>query len=200
VVANAVAESLARLGVGPIALARSVAVLETAPLVTAAGLSGIDPEQASTLGEQLVRAGILRDSRPLEFEHALVRDAVLNEMTAGERARLHAAAARVLADAGAASEAVAAHLLHAEPRADPAVAATLSEVGRRALRSGAPEEAAAALARALAEPPPAAERSALLLDLARAEHGLGRTEALDHVLQASDAGTDEVRARMPRWR
>jgi len=200
VVANAVAESLARLGVGPIALARSVAVLETAPLVTAARLSGIDPEQASTLGEQLVRAGILRDSRPLEFEHALVRDAVLNEMTAGERARLHAAAARVLADAGAASEAVAAHLLHAEPRADPAVAATLAEVGRRALRSGAPEEAAAALARALAEPPPAAERSALLLDLARAEHALGRTEALDHVLQASDAGTDEVRARMPRWR
>ena len=84
------------------------------------------------------------------------------------------------------------HLLHAEPRADPAVAATLAVVGRRALRSGAPDEAAASLARALAEPPPVAERSALLLDLARAERGLGRAESLDHVLAASDAATDEV--------
>ena len=43
-----------------------------------------------------MRAGILRDARPLEFEHALVRDAVLSGMTAGERARLHADAARIL--------------------------------------------------------------------------------------------------------
>ena len=191
-VADAVAESLARLGDGPAALARGVAVLETAPLVTAARLAGVDLDEASALGEQLVRAGILRDARPLEFEHALVRDAVVNGLSAGERAQLHAAAARILTAAGAAPEAVAVHLLHAEPRADPAVAATLAEVGRRALRSGAPDEAAACLARALAEPPPAADRSALVLDLARAEHALGRPGALDHVLEASDAATDEV--------
>ena len=35
-------------------------------------------------------------------------------------------------------------------------------------------------------------RSALLLDLARAESGLGRPEALDRVLEASDAALDEV--------
>jgi DNA-binding CsgD family transcriptional regulator len=139
-----------------------------------------------------VRAGILRDARPLEFEHALVRDAILNGLSAGERARLHAAAARILSEAGAPPPAVAVHLLHTEPRGDEAVAATLAEVGRRALRSGAPEEAGALLARAVAEPPPAAERGALLLDLARAEHGLGRAEALDHVLEASDAAADEV--------
>ena len=187
---------------GPIALARGVAVLETAPLVTAARLSGIDPEQASTLGEQLVRAGILRDSRPLEFEHALVRDAVLSEMTAGERARLHADAARVLADAGAASEAVAVHLLHAEPRGDPAVAATLAEVGRRALAVGGPgARPPAALARALAEPPPAAERSALLLDLARAEHGLGRQRgARPCPRRRRTPGPTRSSARRPRWR
>ena len=191
-VADAVAESLARLGDRPAALARGVAVLETAPLVTAARLADVDMEEAPALCEQLVGAGILRDARPLEFEHALVRDAILNGLSAGERARLHAGAARILSEAGAAPEAVAVHLAYVEPRGDPAVATTLAEVGRRALRSGAPDEAVASLARAIAEPPPAAERSALLLDLARAEHGLGRVEALDHVLEASNAAADEV--------
>ena len=97
-------------------------MLERAPLITAARLAGVDPEQASAFGEQLVRAGILRDVRPLEFEHALVRDAVLSGLTAGERARLHADAARILAEAGAAPEAIAVHLLHAEPGGDEAVA------------------------------------------------------------------------------
>jgi DNA-binding CsgD family transcriptional regulator len=191
-VAGAVGATLARLGEGPVRLAHAVAVLERAPLVTAARLVGVGSEQASAFGEQLVRAGILRDVRPLEFEHALVRDAVLSGLTAGERARLHADAARILGDAGAAPEAIAVHLLHAEPRGDEAVAGILAEAGRRALASGALNEAAASLARAVAEPPPPGARSALLLDLARAEHGLGRPEALDRVLAAYDAGLDAV--------
>ena len=80
-----------------------------------ARLTGIDAREASGFAEQLVRAGILRDVRPLEFEHALVRDAVLGGLTAAERSRLHADAARMLADAGAGPEAVAVHLLHTEP-------------------------------------------------------------------------------------
>ena len=51
------------------------------------------------------------------------------------------------------------------PRGDEAVGGLLAEAGRRALASGALTEAAAALARAVAEPPPTAARSALLLDL-----------------------------------
>jgi hypothetical protein len=54
-------------------------------------------------------------------------------MTASERAALHARAAAILAELGAAPEAVAVHLLHAEPRDDDAVAATLATAGRRAL-------------------------------------------------------------------
>ena len=191
-VAGAVGAALARLGEGPVRLAHAVAVLEKAPLVTAARLARVGTEQASAFGDQLVRGGILRDLRPLEFEHGLVRDAVLSGLTAGERARLHADAARILGDAGAAPEAVAVHLLHAEPRGDEAVAGTLAAAGRRALASGALTEAAALLARAVAEPPPPGARSALLLDLARAEHGLGRPEALDRVHAAYDAGLDEV--------
>ena len=191
-VAGAVGATLARLGEGQARLATAVAVLENAPLMTAARLAGVAADEASAFGEQLVRAGILRDGRPLEFEHALVRDAVLSAMTAGARARLHAEAARILGDAGAAPEAVAVHLLHAEPRGDRAVAGILAEAGRRALASGALTEAAALLARGVAEPPPTAMRSALLLDLARAEHGLGRPEALGRVLAASDAALDDV--------
>jgi DNA-binding CsgD family transcriptional regulator len=112
-------------------------------------------------------------------------------LSAGERARLHADAARLLEREGAAPEAIAVHLLHAEPTGDASVAEKLAETGRRALASGALTEAAALLVRALAEPPPAAERSALLLDLARAEHGLGRPEALDRVLEAHRAALHE---------
>jgi DNA-binding CsgD family transcriptional regulator len=191
-VAGAVSATLARLGDGPGRLVRAVAVLDRAPVIRAARLAGIDPAEASALCEQLVRAGILRDVRPLEFEHALVRDAVLSGLTAGERAGLHAHAARILAEAAAAPEAVAVHLLHADPRGDEAVATRLAEAGRRALASGALNEAAECLGRALAEPPAPRQRSALLLDLARAEHGLGRPEALDRVLEASDAALDEV--------
>ena len=191
VVAEAVGATLARLGDGPSRLADAVAVLETAPLITAARLVGVDTQQASKDGERLVRAGILRDARPLEFQHALVREAVLSGLSAGERARWHADAARTLAESGAPPEAVAVHLLHADPRGDQAVASTLAEAGRRALASGALNEAATSLARALAEPPGTLERSTLLLELARAEHGLGSREALNHVLAASDAAVDE---------
>jgi ATP/maltotriose-dependent transcriptional regulator MalT len=196
-VADAVAAALARLGDAPGRLAAAVAALDRPSLHVAARLAGIDDGAAVVAGEQLARAGILRDARPLEFEHALVRDAVLGLLGAGERARLHTEAAAVLADAGAPPEAVAVQLLHTEPRGDTAVAATLAEAGRRALRRGAPDEAASCLARAVAEPPPDAERSALLLDLARAEHGLGRRAALDHVLEAHAAAGDPVeRARV----
>jgi AAA ATPase domain len=191
-VAQAVGESLARLGDGPVRLAQAVAVLEESPLASAVQLAGIDADQASEFAEQLVRAGVLRDDRPLEFEHALVRDAVLRGLTAGERVRLHADAASILGDAGAGPEAVAVHLVHTEPRRDEEVARVLAEAGRRALASGALTEAAASLSRAVAEPPPAEARWELLLDLARAEHGLGRVDALDRVLEAYYAGRDEV--------
>ena len=89
----------------------------------------------------------------------------------------------LLCAAGAPAEAVAGHLLHTEPSGDAAACAVLMEAGRRALAAGAPAEAAASLARALAEPPPAEERPRLLLDLARAEHGTGAS-ALDRIAEA----------------
>ena len=191
----AVEATLARLGPGPVRLARAVAILDGATLATAGRLAALDHAEAARATDELVRAGVLRDTRPLVFEHALVRDAVMRGTSTAERARLHEDAARLLRDAGAAHEVVAVHLLRTDPAGDPEVAATLASAGQRALASGALEEAIVCLARAVAEPPPAARRVALSLDLARAEHGLGRPEALDRVLEAFAAARDpEARA------
>jgi tetratricopeptide (TPR) repeat protein len=192
--AVAVGDAIARLGEGPRDLAAAVAVLDTAPLVAAARLAGQEPAVAAAHAERLAGAGILRDARPLEFAHALVRDAVLNALSAGERTRLHGEAARLLRVGGAAPEEVAVHLLRTEPGGDPATAATLAEAGRRALASGATREAVALLERALAEPPSDGDRAALLLELARAQHGAGGA-ALEQVFEAYEvAGSPATRA------
>ena len=155
-VAGAVGATLARLGDGPVRLARAVAVLERAPLITAARLAGIDPERGVGV-RRAARARRDPARRPPARVRARARARRGAERADGGRARPAARdAARILGEAGAAPEAVAVHLLHAEPRGDEAVAHTLAEAGRRALASGALTEAAALLARALAEPPPPA--------------------------------------------
>jgi DNA-binding CsgD family transcriptional regulator len=190
VVAGAVGAAMARLGSDAVALARAVAVLgDQAPLAVAGPLAGLASGTAAAAADQLVHAGILEDGRPLRFEHALVRDAVLVSLTAGERAAAHGAAARMLAAHGAPDHAVAVHLLHTEPDGDAAAAATLAAEGRRALAAGAPSEARDLLARALREPAAEGDRQPLLLALARASAHLGDPEAIAHVRAAYDAAT-----------
>ena len=193
IVAGAVGAAMARLGREPIALARAVAILgDEAPLAVAGPLAGLPPGAAAIAADQLARAGILDDGRPLRFQHALVRDAVLASLTAGERAEAHRAAASRLAEHGAPDRTIAPHLLHTDPGGDETVAATLAAEGRRALAAGAPAEAHALLARALDEPPADGDRHALLLALARACTHLGRPEAIGHIRAAYDAAVDEL--------
>jgi DNA-binding CsgD family transcriptional regulator/tetratricopeptide (TPR) repeat protein len=193
VVAGAVAVAMARLGREPVELARAVAILgDEAPLALAAPLAGLAPGEGATAADQLVRAGILDDGRPLRFQHALVRDAVLASLTAGEQAAAHRAAALRLAEQGAPERAVAAHLLHTEPSGDARVAATLAAEGRRALAAGASSEARGLLERPLAEPPAETDRHALLLALARAAAQLGAGDAIEHVHAAYDAAGDGI--------
>jgi hypothetical protein len=102
VVAGAVDAAMARLGSEETALARAVAVLgDEAPLSLAAALADVPAEAAAGAADRLVRSGIFEDGRPLRFQHALVRDAVLGVLTAGERAEAHGRAARLLASLGA---------------------------------------------------------------------------------------------------
>src|SRR5207244_84968 len=102
------------------AVARAVAVLEeAAELRWVAALTGEEEDAVARATADLARSDILEPELPLRFVHPLVRDAVLFDIGQAERTLEHGRAARVLADAGAAPELVAAHLLHLPPEGDP---------------------------------------------------------------------------------
>ncbi len=61
----------------------------------------------------LAQAEILRAGAPLGFVHALVRDAVFEDIPLGERQLQHSRAAKLAREAGASPEKVAAQLLAA---------------------------------------------------------------------------------------
>lgn len=151
---------LARLGEEAVAVARAVAVLEPqAEGRRIAALSGLGPEAVAAACERLVVASLLTDTTPVGFVHPLIRAAVLDELPRPRLAADHATAARLLSDDGAPADAIAAHLLLGEARADPWAVAQLRAAATEARGRGAAEAAVTYLRRALREPPPPEERS-----------------------------------------
>jgi DNA-binding NarL/FixJ family response regulator len=147
-------------------LTRALAVLGgPAPLRQAAALAGLDLPAAARLADRLRAADVLAPGSVLEFAHPIVRTAVYESIPPGERALAHAEAARLLERDGAHAERLALHLLRSEPGGDPRVAALLRAAAAAATGRGDPGAAAACLRRALDEPPPAADRPGLLLEL-----------------------------------
>ena len=178
---------LGRLPPSAALLARALAVLEQGELMHAATLAGLDADQAAAAADALTTAVIVAPGRPLRFVHPIVRAGIYADVGAAERARAHRAAAELLADAHAPAERVAEHLLPSEPAGDAWVVEHLVAAARAAARSGAPELAAVSLRRALAEPPAAPARSALLLELGVAEDNAGEGTALAHMTAATEA-------------
>jgi DNA-binding CsgD family transcriptional regulator len=189
-VAHSVVQRLSRLSAAARALAPAAAVLGEADLRLAAGLAGVDPGAAAAAADELAAAGILEPGRPLRFVHPIVRAAVEADLPPGERAGLHAAAARRLADEGASAHRVAAHLLAADPAGDDWVVESLWPAARAAIANGAPDSAVAYLRRALAEPPSGRFRPGLLLELGFAESYAGDPQAAAHLEQALDTAAD----------
>jgi DNA-binding CsgD family transcriptional regulator len=188
---RAVSRRLSGLPPEATALARAVAVLgDDADPRQAAALAGLDEPAASEAAGALARVDVLRAQPPLGFVHPLIRAAVYDELTALDRDSGHARAGRLLAQAGTEPERIAAHLLRSLPAEDPQVVATLRDAARRAGSRGASESAVAYLRRALAEPPPAAERAELLLELGSAEARVSGDAAVEH-LRAAHALTDD---------
>ena len=147
-------------------LTRALAVLGgPAPLRQAAALAGLDLPAAARLADRLRVADVLAPGSVLEFAHPIVRTAVYESIPPGERALAHAEAARLLERDGTDAERLALHLLRSEPGGDPRVAALLRAAAAAATGRGDPGAAAACLRRALDEPPPAADRPGLLLEL-----------------------------------
>jgi DNA-binding CsgD family transcriptional regulator len=180
-VSQAIVVRLERLSVDARGLARSAAVLGHADLRQAAALAGVDPGVAAAAADELAAAEILEEGRPLRFAHPIVRAAVEAELPPGERAALHAAAARRLATENASPDRLAAHLLAADPAGDGWAVETLREAALRAVAAGAPDSAAAYLRRALGEPPPDDVRPDLLLELGFAESYAGDPQAATHL-------------------
>jgi DNA-binding CsgD family transcriptional regulator len=176
---------LRALGRAAESLARAVAVLGgESDLTLAAELATLELEDAAAAGARLARAEILRPRWPTGFVHPVLRAAVYAELSESERALAHDRAAELLAAAGAPPQQVAAHLVHAPPRSRNSVVATLRDAARRAGVEGAADAAAAYLERALAEPPDAAQRANVLLELGAAELRAGLPGATGHLQEA----------------
>ena len=176
-VGRAVRARLQRLGPECAALARALALLgDPAEPALAARLAGLDGDTALRAAHRLVDSAILEHSPSLAFVHPLVRSSVAAGLSADERAAGHERAASLLADAGAAADRVALHLLETPPRERPDVSRTLRLAASGASRRGAPEIAVTYLRRALAEPPPDELRATLAHELGAAALRAGELE------------------------
>jgi DNA-binding CsgD family transcriptional regulator len=175
-------------------LARALAVLEQSDLLQAARLAGLEELEAADAADLLATAGILEFGRPLTFVHPLVRDGIYSELSSSERTHGHRRAAELLAEQPGADARVAEHLLVSEPAGDGWVVERLVAAACAAGKQGAPEPEAVFLRRALAEPPPPGDRSALLLDLGMAEASAGLADWREHLRQAVDAAPDPAEA------
>lgn len=190
-VSRAVLLRLARLSDPDVAVARALAVLgEGAELSEIAALAGLDDAAVASATGELVRVEILRREAPLGFVHPLVRDAVYDDLPPGQRELEHSRAARLLRDAGAPPERIAAHFLRVPPLGEEWVAELLIGAARAAAERGAPDNAVAYLQRTLSEPLPAERRTAVLFELGEREMDVRGVEAVPHLREAYEQLTD----------
>lgn len=186
-VATVVLARIARMPTAATALARALAVLgDGASLHAAAQLAALDDPVPAL--RTLLAAEVVVESDGLSFVHPIVRAAVYDSVP--DRSALHWRAARMLAAAGDADEAVGAQLLAAAPAGDPWAVDALRAAAGRALALGDPRGAATHLRRALAEPPAATARASVLLELGRAQARAGDPEAIAHLERALEEAQD----------
>jgi DNA-binding CsgD family transcriptional regulator/tetratricopeptide (TPR) repeat protein len=181
-VRRTVAARLGRLPATAGAMACALAVLDDgAPFAHAAALAGLGDDDAFAGILALQAADLVRTESPAGFVHPVVRSAVEAQLSPPERGRAHRRAATMLAEAGAEPERVAAHLLKAPPAGDPRVVGTLRDAARSALSHGSAESSVAYLERALREPPDAATRPAVLIELGLGESLISGPAAAQHL-------------------
>jgi DNA-binding CsgD family transcriptional regulator len=187
---------LRRLGPAANDLACALAVLgRSAELRHAAALAQQDDAVAVQAADVLTAAGVVRDGRPLEFIHPIVRTTVYNALAPARRAASHKRAARLLAQDGVGDVAIAPHLLATESSGDRWVVERLRAAAREVLERGAPDAACTYLERATREPAPPADRLALLLALGSAELQVGKPAALAR-LRVVFEGASDVHMRL----
>ncbi len=174
--------------------ARALAVLgDGAALPVVAALARLDEATAAGALAALARAEVVRDERPLGFVHPLVGEAVHQSFSPPERELLHERAATELRALGAPSEQVAAHLVLAPRRGSAEVVAALQQAAADAADRGAADAARSLLERALAEPPPAEVRPAILVELGRLGTLTDGPAGVSHLRAAYESVTEPDR-------
>ncbi|MDQ3677633.1 MAG: AAA family ATPase, partial [Actinomycetota bacterium] len=190
-ISRATLARLRRLGDPATRLAFATAVLgKSAELRHAAALAQLDPDVAGEAADALTAAAILRDARPLEFIHPVVRTTVYGEIPVAQRAASHKRAAMLLAGDAVAAAELAPHLMAAEPAGDPDVVRCLRVAANDARDRGATDAACTYLARALAEPPPPEDRAVVMYELGAAEFTSGLPGASSHLREALEGRLD----------
>ena len=190
-VARRVLAAVRTLGPDAVGLAQALAVLgDACELRHAAAMAGLEMPGAMALAAGLVRGEVLAGDDPPSFVHPIVRDALEASLANDERDALHRSAARVLHADGARPGQVASHLASLRPAGDEWVLDRLREAARAAAQSGAPRAAAVLLDRALAEPPPPAERVELLREAVQAHLSAGSEAACARLDEALELLTD----------
>lgn len=186
---------LSRLSDEAVRVARAAAILgdgtELPPLAHQAEVS---EDAAAEAIRALARTEILRSEPPISFAHPLVRQAIYQDLPAGERELQHERAAQALAAAGGSPEQVATHLLQVPRRGEEWVVETLRAAARSAVTKGAPESAVSYLQRALEEPPGAELRPQVLFELGSTEAHTSGPEAVEHLREARQ-GLEDVHSR-----
>jgi DNA-binding CsgD family transcriptional regulator len=186
---------LAQAGPSAGKLARALAVLgDAAQVGWAAELVGLGIGPVSATVDALVAAEILTDDFPPRFNGENLRRAVYDSLPPAQLALMHAEAAQLLARKGADPAVVGAHLIQTEPAGDPAVVQTLRQAAAEAVARSAPRQAVTYLTRAIHEPPPAEQRTAVLAELAVAADAAQEPSAAEWLASAL-ARSDDVRTR-----
>jgi len=192
-VSNAVLLRLARLDRPTRALARALSILgDGAHVGDAARLAGVTQAEIESGMASLVSAGVVESGGAVRFAHPILRAAIYEDLSPAERERLHCAASKILDERGAPVGQVAAQVMHTEPAANVGAVALLREAAREALALGDATGAAALLARALDEPPAAADRAAVVLELGQARARAGTPDAVAPLSEIVARGEDEA--------
>jgi tetratricopeptide (TPR) repeat protein len=179
-------------------VARSVAVLgDAAQLPHIATLAGLTESTAAGAVATLTRTEVLRDDHPIGFVHPVVADAVYRALPTVERRLEHERAAALLRDRGASAEQVAAHVLLAPCRNDPALIEVLCAAARKATDRGATDSAVTYLRRALDEHPERSACADLLLELGTQEALIDGPAGTEHLMEAYEQIDDpQLRVRI----
>jgi DNA-binding CsgD family transcriptional regulator len=157
----------------------------------------MDEDHTRALCDRLREAEILASDLPIDFVHPLVRQAIYQDLSDGERSTLHRRAAEILASTGAASREVAAHLLATAPNGDQWVVERLRDAAEAAIAEGAHDAARSYMERALKEPSEDEARDRYLLGRAMYEPDLPGSLA---VFEAAAEGAGDPHLRVAALR